>query len=163
MRKAMTILCAIAFAISGIAMAITAHDPPSKTGYKTLAAATMQQPQVLVPVVAKDTGTIDLPEELVRDLAKQKGVLDTVYITKTDTIKEQVTMVKWRKVSVPEPVVVRDTIREAHYYLATQTGTKEGPAGECIPVYEIKKVDELCPEINSSVELSNELDSDVGE
>lgn len=165
MRKVTTILCSIAFMISGIMMALTASDPSPGTGYKTMAAATM--PYVYTPtfpVLQRDTGTLDMPEDLVRDIAKRKGLLDTVYITKTDTIKEEVTKVKWRKAPVPTPIVVRDTIREAHYYLATQVGTKEGPKDQCIPVYEVHKVDELCPEIiNSSVKPVSELDTDVGE
>lgn len=154
MRRVTTILCSIAFMISGIMMAITSSDQSPGTGYKTAVAATM--PQVYtptIPVLQRDTGMLNIPEDLVRDLAKKKGLLDTVYITKTDTIKEEVTKVKWRKAPVPAPVVVRDTIRETHYYLATQVGTKEGPKDKCIPIYEVHKVDELCPEIiNSSVE-----------
>ena len=150
--------------VSGIMMAITASDPSPGTGYKTIAAATPTVYVPMFPTLAKDTGTLDIPEDLVRDLAKRKGVLDTVYITKTDTVKEQVTKVKWRRTPVPKSVVVRDTIRETRYYLAKQVGMKEGPKDQCIPVYEVHKVDELCPEIiNSSVESTNELNSDVGE
>lgn len=147
-------------------MALTAGDPsPGTTGYKTIAASTVTQVPIRnFPLMAMDTCVIDIPEDLVRDLAKRKGVLDTVLVTKTDTIKEQVTKVKWRKAPVPTPVIVRDTIREAHYYLATQVDNKEGPTGNCISVYEVHEVDKICPEtINSSVELMNESDCDVGE
>ena len=144
--------------ISGIMMAITASDPSPGTGYKTMVAATM--PQVYtpsIPLAVSDTGLLDIPEDLVRDLAKHKGVLDTVYITKTDTIKEQVTKVKWRQAPAPAPVVERDTIQVPVYYLATQVGNKEGPTGECISVYEVHKVDEICPETTiSSAEGTNE-------
>jgi hypothetical protein len=165
MRKVTTIICSIAFMISGIMMAITASDPSPGTNYKTISAATPSQPLYIPYTIQKtDTGTLDLSEDLVRDLAKKKGLLDTVYITKTDTVKEEVTKVKWRKAPVPAPIVVRDTIREAHYYLATQVGMKDGPKDQCIPIYEVHKVDELCPEIiNSSGELMNESDNDVGE
>lgn len=165
MRKVTTIVCALAFMISGIMMALTASDPSPGTGYKTAAAATIAKVYTpIVPRITADTGTIDISKDLVRDLAIQKGVLDTVYITKTDTIIEQVTKVKWRQAHAPDTVVMRDTIREAHYYLATQVGDKEGPTGECISVYEVHKVDEICPEItNSSVEHSNEFDNDAGE
>jgi hypothetical protein len=151
--------------ISGIMMAITASDPSPGTSYKTISAATLPQSYIpTYPVLKCDTGMLDLSEDLVRDLAKRKGVLDTVYITKTDTIKEQVTKIKWRKAPVPSPVVVRDTIVETHYYIAKQVGMKEGPKDECIPVYEVHKVDEICPEtINSSVQLMNESDNDAGE
>ena len=132
--------------ISGIMLA-TANS--SQTGYKTMAAATSTFTQT-IPKLS------DLSEDLVRDLAKQKGVQDTVYITKTDTIKEQVTKVKWRKAPVPAPIAP-DTIQVPVYYLVTQVGNKEGPTGECISVYEVHKVDEICPEI------SNSCETDVGD
>lgn len=147
-------------------MALTAGDPsPGNTGYKTIAASTITQiPNATFPITAMDTCVIDIPEDLVRDLAKRKNVLDTVYITKTDTIKEQVTKVKWQKAPAPKPIVVRDTIREAHYYLATQVGNKEGPTGECISVYEVHEVDKICPEnTNSSIQLMNESDNNAEE
>ena len=154
MRKVTTIICSIAFMISGIMMALTASDPSPGTGYKTMAAATI--PQTYAPTFSMlpcDTGLFDIPEDLVRDLAKRKGLLDTVYVTKTDTIREEVTKVKWRKVPAPAPIIVRDTIREAHYYLATQVGMKEGPTDQCIPIYEVHKVDEICSKTTiSSVE-----------
>jgi len=163
MRKVTTILCSIAFMISGIMMAISASDPSPGTSYKTMAAATMSPEYVpIFPVAQRDTSTLDIPDDLVRDIAKQRGIQDTVYITKTDTVP--VTKVKWCRGPAPDPVVIRDTIRETHYYLATQIGTKEGPMDECIPIYEVHKVDEICPEtINSSVQPATELDNDVGE
>ena len=154
--------------ISGIMMAITATNNSSSKSYKAIQASTLPKytmPQL--PTMATDTGTIDLSEDLVRDLAKKKGVLDTVYITKTDTVKEQVTKVKWRKATVASPVMEinvtktrTDTIHVPVYYLATQVGNKEGPNNECIPIYELRKVDELCP--NSSTKLTNESDSIAG-
>lgn len=152
MRKVTTILCSIAFMISGIMLA-TANDSSSKDGYKTLAAAVPMSQQLY----ANTINPLNLSEDLVRDLAKQKGVQDTVYITKTDTIKEQVTKVKWRKAPAPAPVAP-DTILVPVYYLATQVGNKEGPTGECISVYEVHKVDEICPETSISCG-----DNDVGE
>lgn len=147
--------------ISGIMMAITASDPSPGTGYKTMSAATRMVYNPFQTV--QDTGVISLSEDLVRDLAKKKGVLDTVYITKTDTIKEQVTKVKVKKVPVPSNVMEinvqarTDTIQVPVYYLATQVGNKEGPTGECISVYEVHKVDEICPETtSSSVQGTNE-------
>lgn len=167
MRKITTILCSIAFMVSGIMMAITASDPSPGTGYKAMSAATHN---MYLPTI-QDTCTIDLSEDLVRDLAKKKGVLDTVFITKTDTIKEQVTKVKVKKVPVPSNIMEinvsstrTDTIQVPVYYLATQVGNKEGPTGECISVYHVRKVDEICPDsTNSSVELVTEQDVDVGE
>lgn len=156
MKQAMSILCSIAFAIVGIAMAVNNTDKSRSINSAQMMAATA--PNIYTfPTAKLDTGTIDLSEDLVRDLAKKHGVQDTVYITKTDTIKEQVTKVKWRKAPVPAPVVKRDTIRETHYYLATQVGSKESPTGECIPIYEVHKVNEVCPEmINSTTD--NDVD-----
>lgn len=157
MRKVTTILCSIAFMVSGIMMAITASDPSPGNSYKTVAATTPKMYIPTFPELKADTGTIDLSEDLLRDLAKKKGVLDTVYITKTDTIKEQVTKVKWRKAPAPTSVVKRDTIQVPVYYLATQVETKEDSTGQCIPVYELRKVDELCTGTKtSSVEDVNE-------
>ena len=166
MKPLASVLCSIIFLMSGIMMALTAGDPsPGNTGYKTIAASTITRvPNITFPVTVTDTCVIDITEDLVRDLAKRKNVLDTVYITKTDTIKEQVTKVKWRKATAPKPIIMRDTIREAHYYLATQVGMKEGPTGDCISVYEVHEVDKICPEnINSSVKPMNELDNSTGE
>ena len=163
MRKITSIICSIAFMISGVMMALTASDPSPGTGYKTIAAATVAHPQTPFPVLV-DTNVIDIPEDLLIDFAKKKGVLDTVYITKTDTVIEQVTKVKWRRAAAPKPIVIRDTIREAHYYLATQVGNKEGPTDKCISVYEVHEVDKICPETtNSSVESMNESNGSVAD
>lgn len=171
MRKVTTILCSVAFMISGIMMAITASDPSPGIGYKTMQAATTNQYMYYPKIVQQtDTGTLDLSEDLIRDLAKRKGVLDTVYITKTDTIKEQVTKMKRRKVTAPSPVMEinvvsrRDTIQVPVYYLATQIGMKEEPTGKCISIYEVHKVDEICTDsINSSAESVTEQNTNVGE
>ena len=66
-----------------------------------------------------------LPQDLLLDLAKKQSVQDTVFITKTDTIKEQVTKVKWKKVAVPSPVIDVtvtsqcriDTVEKPVYYI----------------------------------------------
>ena len=160
MNKVTTIFCAVAFMISGIMLA-TANDSSSDTGYKTIAAA--------VPIQRYAPA---LPQDLLLDLAKMKSsdtsevTTDSVNSELVDSLKQrisdleekgQVTKVKWRRAPAPAPVVVRDTIRETHYYLAKQVGNKEGPNGECIPVYEVHKVGEVCPEISNS---STEDDDD---
>lgn len=115
-------------------------DPSFSTNYKTMNAATLPT----VPVV--DINSLQIPTDLALDRQKKRNV-DTVYITNTDTANTRVvTKVKWRQAPVPDPIVVRDTIREAHYYLATQVGNKEGPTGECVPIYEVHKVGEVCSE-----------------
>lgn len=153
MNKVTTIFCAVAFMISGIMLA-TAIDSSSDTGYKTMAAA--------VPVSYYKAA---LPQDLSLDLAKMKSpdtsdvTTDSANSELVDSLKQrisyleengQVTKVKWRRAPAPKPVVMRDTIRETHYYLATQVGNKEGPNGECIPIYEVHKVGEVCPEISNS-------------
>lgn len=173
MKKAMTILCSMAFLVSGIMMAITASDPSPQvnytTGYKTMAAATL--PVYEFPKIATDTNKLDVPEDLLLDLVKRKGLIDTVYVTKTDTIVKQVAKVKRRKVSAPKSTIEInvtaksriDTVQVPVYYLATQIGNKEGPDG-CIPVYEVRKVNELCPEkIQSSATHTPQCDTDTGE
>lgn len=154
--------------ISGIMMAITEHDKSSNTGYKTITAATLPAITTFPNIVNNES--LDLSEDLVRDLAKKKGVLDTVYITKTDTIKEQVTKVKVKKVPVPSNVMEInvsptriDTVKVPVYYIATQVGMKEGPKDKCVSVYEVHEVDKICPETNnSSIMPTNTLDNDVG-
>ena len=150
MRKVTSILCSIAFMVCGIMMAVTASDPSSNS-YKTMSAATLSlstpAPIAAVPPVdhligyeRNVSGTTELTNPYVDSLKTRISMLE----------KKQVTKVKWRKVAVPTPVVMRDTIRETHYYLATQVGNKEGPMGECIPIYEVHKVNEVCPEIIDS-------------
>lgn len=162
MKPIVSLLCSFAFLICGGLAAITVSDPtPDINTYRTIQASTIQDYKF--PVLPK-VNTLDLSEDLVRDLAKQKGVLDTVFLTKTDTIKEQVTKVRVKKVPVPSNVMEitvnkergRDTIQVPVYYLATQVGNKEGPTG-CIPIYEVRKVDEICPDkLNSSVDDTTE-------
>ena len=144
MKRFTAIVCSIAFAFFGICIAMT-PTTTNQSGYKTMAAATTDY---VYPMV--DLTKLQVPEDLSLDLAKKKA-LDTVYITKTDTIEKQVTKVKLRKVSGPTQVV-HDTLYVPKYYLATQTGNKEGPADKCVSVYEVHQVDEICPEnTNSSV------------
>lgn len=160
MRRVTTITCCIAFMISGIIMAIQKEDPTSdNNGYKTIAAATSYQNTILPRMI---------PKGLETDFTFQ-SVRDTVYITKTDTIKEQVTKVKWKKVSVPSPIVktkvikTRDTIQVPVYYLTKQIGSKEEPTDKCVSVYEVHKVNEICPEdINSSAKCVNERNGSMG-
>lgn len=154
MKKVLSFLLGIAFFLSGGMLAISKSDTSSRNSYKTMNAANR-------PVM----GIVDkavLPQDLLLDLAKKQKVPDTVYFAKTDTIKEQVTKVKVKKVPVPSPVIDInvtsqhrvDTVEKPVYYLATQTGVKEGPDGKCVSVYEIRQVDEICPETANSCEAS---------
>jgi hypothetical protein len=176
MRRLTSILCSFAFLLSGVLIALVANDLSPGNGYKQATAATL--PEIVVYPQTMDVAS--LPKDLLLDLAKQQGLNISEEQTTSDVdsamidslqqriqILEQrkpVTMVKWKKVPVPKPIVKRDTIREAHYYLATQVGTKEGPTGECIPIYEVHKVDEICPETNnSSMTHTPQYDNDVGD
>ena len=168
MKKILSFLCSFAFALSGVMLAITASESSSDS-YKTMNAATLQRPVLSFPTTFPATSV--LPQDLLLDLAKQQGlsVIDKTTIDANSALidslntkiamlerKGQVTKVKWRKVPVPTPIAP-DTIKVPVYYLATQVGNKEGPTGECISVYEVHKVDEICSEMTiSSVEGTNE-------
>lgn len=145
MKRITSIVCSLALAAFGVCIALVPNNN-SYTGYKTATASTMTY---TMPTI--DMSTVQIPKDLSLDLAKKKAS-DTVYITKTDTVMKQVTKVKWRKVAVPTPVVQKetDTVYIPKYYLATQSGVKEEPAG-CTLIYEVQQIDKICPEnINSS-------------
>lgn len=125
MRRLTTILCSIAFMVCGISLAITTKSPPI-SDYKALNAATMSNMPVL------DYSNVQLPLDMQLDQAKKDT--DTVYITKTDTVKIPVTKVKRKKVYVPNPIVKRDTI----YYIATHTVNKEDTVKH---IYKLNRVD----------------------
>ena len=153
MKQFTTIVCSLAFAVFGIAIAMTSLDEYN-SGYKSANAATLEYQ---IPTL--DFGKVQLPKDLSLDLAK-KNASDTVYITKTDTVLKQVTKVKWRKVRVPSSVIQRDTVKVPVYYLATQVRDKDGPTDECIQVYEVRKTDEICPE-NTSARRAPQHGSDT--
>ena len=127
--------------------------------YKSASAATL--PQINPEMFSR----VQLPLDLQLDQAKHNSsALDTVYITKTDTIEKQVPKVKWKRKTVPYPVVKTDTLYVPIYYLATQVGNKEGPTGECVSVYELQKVNEICPEnTNSSASHTPQCENDIGD
>lgn len=173
MKRITSVLCCIAFAISGIMMAVTASDPSPGTGYKTMAAAT-------IPYVTPLPGTnAVLPQGLSLDLAKNESpnnieqtsvVVDSFAIDslkqriiELEKNKRQVTKVKWRQAPAPDPIVKCDTIYQTRYYLATQTGSKEDDSGICIPIYEIRQVDKICPEIVISANKENNYYIDTGD
>ena len=158
--------CCVAFMISGIMMAIQTNNeqPLPITGYKTLSAA--MRPQVYMPAFnsVKGSGSLNLPETPAMGFVNSNKSQDTVIITKTDTIERLVTKVIFRKVPVPSKIVktnaqkVRiDTIQVPVYYPVKQVGIKESPTDKCISVFELRKVDEICPETtNSYAKSANE-------
>lgn len=156
-------------------MAVTVSDPSPGTGYKTMSTATMP---AIVYNTSADTCPITLPQDLLLDLAKKQdsstpevttGNADALLV---DSLRQRindleqaksVTKVKWKRGSAPPPVI-RDTVEVPKYYLATQVGNKEGPSGECIRVYEVHEVDEICSGTTiSSADGTTEYHIDVGD
>ena len=77
MRKFTTTLCSIAFAVSGICLAVTESNKSlSMPGNMTAVA------QPVYPTI--DISKVQLPKDLSLDLKKQKS--DTVFATKHDTV-----------------------------------------------------------------------------
>lgn len=148
MKKITTILCSICFMICGIAISgVSTNSPPNIfPGNQT---AYAQHPNFIPEMVKFDVS--QLPLDLRLGHVEEK-VPDTVYITKTDTIKEQVTKVKWRQAPAPDPVIKVDTIQVPVYYLATQVGVKEEPTDTSqVIIYEVHKVDNYgTDKLNSS-------------
>lgn len=131
MKKLTTILCSLAFMVSGIMMALHIDPKAPSIGHGLSAEAS----PVFIPVFDKTAMPLDL------QLGIKGDNPDTVYVTKHDTV--QVVTTKWRKAPAPKPVIqVRtDTV----YYLATQVGNKEGPSEEGGAIYEVHKVDNINP------------------
>lgn len=171
MKAFTTVISCLLFAIFGSIIADMSKEQRVNS-YNTLNAATLPNwsasatkgekavlPQFLLwdfedKAVSESEPTSDFTENILIDsLYKRTVALEN---------ERQVVKVKWRKVPVPGPVV-RDTIRVPTYYLATQVGNKEGPTGECISVYEVHKVDEICSGITNSSDGAIEYHVDVGE
>lgn len=165
MRKFTTILCCLAFGLFGVGLAISGLDPPNLSHAQSAAAMT---PSIYQYDTSYPTTTIidssSLPLDLQLDQAKKAltdadittANVDSAIVDSLEQVitelkqKKQVTKVKWRTGPAPPPIVQKDTIRVPVYYLATQVGTKEEPTGNCISVYEVHQVDEICPEQQTS-------------
>lgn len=76
MRPLLTILCTLAFAISGISLAISEKEHASSASYKTMRAATLSQ--TTLPVILPDLSK--LPLDVQADLEKKYKKTDTVYV-----------------------------------------------------------------------------------
>lgn len=157
MKQFTSIVMTLLFAIAGVTLAISNYESRRTDGYNAMSAAVL--PNFGFPKI--DTNTMVIPQGFSPNLKKQSPdteELTTQNIT-IDSLrnrieylekKGQVTKVIRRKVRVPTPVVEKDTVRI--YYLATQVSSREGSSGECIPVFEVKKVNSLCPEEPSTIE-----------
>lgn len=176
MKQATSIVLTLLFCASAFFAALDRTSPSSATGYKTVAAATI--PQFMTPQGGTDPIALPmLPKDLLLDLAKEQNLLLTdnspsVTDPLVDSLKNRISYlegqqpvvkVKWKKGPAPPPVI-RDTVEVPKYYLATQVGNKEGPSGECIQVYEVHQVDEICSGTTiSSADGTTEYHIDVGD
>lgn len=147
MRKLTTILCSIAFAISGffLADAISKSDTIHGT---TVNAATVQ-PQLV------DLSKMQLPVDLQLNKLAHENKVDTVRdtITVCDTV--YVKPKKSKKANVPFRVK-KKTVHVPILYIATRTDVKEDTVNhENLHLYEIKKVGKIdLKKLNSSVEIN---------
>lgn len=130
MKKITTILCSLAFMISGIMMAWQEVNPVVVTPTQDVAAAT----PIYIPTFNPTQLPLDVQMSL--GIAQSK---DTVRIVEHDTV--QVTKIKWRKAPAPNPVV--EVRHDTLYYIATQVGNKEGPSYQGDAVYEVHKVSDI--------------------
>lgn len=170
MKRFTSILCSIAFAIFGVGLAITTLDSNTTLSKaQTISAGTIQQlPEFGVPHGTAVLDYSSMPLDFQLSQAKKASVDADITTAETESAKvdsltrvitqlkqaKQVTKVKWRTGPAPPPKIVekiiKDTVKVPVYYLATQVEKKEDSSDECIPVYEIRKVDEICPNTNSS-------------
>lgn len=183
MKRFTTILCSIAFAVFGIGLAMYGIRTPNLDHTQTVAAGTIGL-EKYAPLTTIQYS--QLPQDLRLDLAKNAPTAEAITTEAVDTAmvdsltkriaqleqQKQVTTVKWKRGPAPPPVVktkvierhTTDTIQVPVYYLATQVDKKEGSTGQCVPIYEVRKVDELCPQIiNSSDSYVNEHSSNAGD
>ena len=150
MKPILSILACISFVIAGHFLASANQN--ASYGYKTMSAATL-------PVYSQDTNPIAYPKlpiipspecgstssqesELTSDF-KESLLIDSLY-KEIDHLaaQEPVVKVKWKQAPAPDPIVIRDTV--SIYYLARQVGSRDDP-DNCIEIYELQQVDEICP------------------
>lgn len=181
MKRFTTILCGIAFAIFGIGLGLYGIKVDKLSHAQTAAAGeTMLKYKPLT-----DIHYSQLPRDLQLDLAKNAPTAEALITNAVDSAivdslnnvitqlkqKEPVTKVRWMRGPAPPPIVktkvvelhTTDTVHVPVYYLATRVD-KEGSTGQCTPIYEVRKVDEICPQvINSSDSYVNEHNSSAGD
>ena len=139
MKKLTTILCSIAFAISGICLANAVIKSNATYGTQMMAAT--------APTV--DLSTMQLPVDLQLNKLAQSNKVDTV----RDTV--YVPQAKSIEVNVPCRVKTK-TVHVPVLYIATRTDVKEDTVNhENLHLYKIKKVDKIdLKKLNSSVEIN---------
>lgn len=130
MRRFTTALCSIAFAVSGICLAISKSSIPSMPGNMTVVA----QPNY--PVL--DMSKVQIPKDLSLDLQKQTNSIpqttkrDTVYVTKyvASKSKKVRTRIKYR------------TLYKSKLYIAIPSD-KESSVDSAVITYHLHEVDNL--------------------
>ena len=141
MRKLTTILCSIAFAISGICLAkVTAT---SNTTTTTVSAAN-------VPTL--DMSSVKMPVDLLlekqvheKDSVKPPGRVDTVYVERPKLVK----------VRAPRKIKTK-TVHVPVLYIATRMDNKEDSIkNDSLPVYKLEKVGTVdLKKLNSSIDVN---------
>lgn len=141
MRKLTTILCSIAFAISGICLAKVAAT--SNTTTTTVSAAN-------VPTL--DISNVKMPIDLLLDQKAQKndsikppGKVDTVYVEKPKLVK----------VHAPRKIKTK-TVHVPVLYIATRTDVKEDTvSNDSLPLYKVQKIGKIdLKKFNSSIDIN---------
>ena len=139
MRKLTTILCSIAFAISGICLADAVTKSDSIHGTQMMAAT--------MPTV--DMNKMQFPVDLQLNKRAQESkidtVRDTVYVSQTKSIE----------VNVPCRVKTK-TVHVPVLYIATRMDNKEDSIkNDSLPVYKLEKVGTVdLKKLNSSIDVN---------
>lgn len=143
MRKLTTILCSIAFALSGICLAkITTAK--SSTSSQVMAAT---MPNI-------NLNDIKLPKDLTLDLQQQDSIRspgkpDTVYIEKP-AVKTK----KSKKVRTPRRVKTK-TVHVPVLYIVTCMDKEDSISHDSLPIYKVEKVGKIdLKKFNSSVDIN---------
>ena len=141
MRKLTTILCSIAFAISGICLAkVTATSNTTTTTVSAANVPTLDMSSVKMPVDL-------LLEKQVHesDSIKPTGRVDTVYVERPKLVK----------VRAPRKIKTK-TVHVPVLYIATRMDNKEDSIkNDSLPVYKLEKVGTVdLKKLNSSIDVN---------
>ena len=141
MRKLTTILCSIAFAISGICLAkVTATSNTTTTTASAANVPTLDMSSVKMPVDL-------LLEKQVheKDSVKPPGRVDTVYVERPKLVK----------VRAPRKIKTK-TVHVPVLYIATRMDNKEDSIkNDSLPIYKLEKVGTVdLKKLNSSIDVN---------
>lgn len=146
MKQFATILCSLAFVIAG-AMIIGIKQQPSSISVFPGTMSTYAQPKLFNPDQLKLPLTPQLTLDERTTVVPPKAPKDTVYL------RDTVTIIKRRKVTVPEVVEVHDTLCVPVFFVATPL-EYEVESTEIIPIDEVQGCG--CPETNPAFEEQGE-------